>query len=240
MHAVAKLLLVASLVAAGTCANAVELTAPTIVNKMRNAYADLSTYRDTTLCIHNYANDSWTNSCSTLMGGRNCYRIDVTTGPHPFVETTTYASDGVHWYHNMLKYSTDPLPNLTSVVQDSRVPALFFNVAWGNIAADLALPVHGNTVRSDDENVNGTPCYVLTRRDDTSNVPRQLTAWIGKDDFLIRKWMDEELAPTQTHRKTVELHGNIVTNETIKREEYTRDLPDHKSRRQASAGKPKN
>ena len=229
MHAVAKSLLVACASAAMLAfpAKADDLTAEAIIAKMRNAYADLSTYRDTCVSIQQYSNRSWTNSCTELMGGRNCFYITVVTAPNPYSHTNIYACDGVTRYVHSFNYNWDPLSDLSLLSSDSAAPALFFNLSWGNPVLVLQLERGEKTQREKDDTVNGIDCFVVGRRDVTTNATRQVTAWISKNDFLLRKWsqLDATAAPDQIPSGNIEFHENIVTNETLRREDYVRDVP---------------
>jgi RNA polymerase sigma factor (sigma-70 family) len=206
-----------------------ENSSPTnLVAKLRLAYASLSTYRDSAWTVHEYGTDVWTNHSQVLMGGRNLYQIEIITAPHPFAHTNRYWSDGMDSYQQSLTPTVlkgpDLLGNVNTTSGDTVVPTLFFNLQWANPLIPLRLGQDSELVRGPDERVGDVDCYVLERKnvEGMTNSQRHVTLWIGKDDFLVRRWRDISVPrdPNGKRRVRTETHENIVVNEDLKREDY--------------------
>jgi hypothetical protein len=88
----------------------------------------------------------------------------------------------------------------------------------------LKLGTESQLVRGPDERVGDVDCYVLERKnvEGLTNISRQVTLWIGKQDFLVRRWRDISIPrdPNGKRRVRTETHENVVVNEDLKREDY--------------------
>lgn len=205
-----------------------DLSPINLVAKLRLAYASLSTYRDSAWTVHEYGTNAWTNRSEVLMGGRNLYRIEILNAPHPFAQTNRYWSDGLDCYRQTFSsgiFKTLEFPaSLNETSDDSIAPRLFFNLTWGNPLLPLMLGVETELVRGPDELVGDVECYVLERKNikGITNVTQRVTLWVGKQDFLVRRWRDISVPriPNGTQRARTETHENIVVNEDLKREDY--------------------
>ena len=80
---------------------AADLSAKCILQRVRLAYACLSTYRDTGWTMHQYRGDAWTNTFSELLGTRTCYRVEIITAAHPYSQTNRCWCDGLEHYYQM-------------------------------------------------------------------------------------------------------------------------------------------
>lgn len=206
--------------------------ASNIVVRSKLAYASLSSYRDTATSVTEFNGDIWTNTAAVLLAGRNRYRVEVITAAHPFSRTERYWSDGVGNYaqHGNSMVFTEPglEANLNSVVHDTLAPTLFYNLSWGNAFIPLTLGPSAGLVRQPDERVGDVDCYVIGRAGavGATNSMREVTMWVGKQDFLVRRWRDNNRSslPDAKSRVLTETHENIVINEEIDPEEFTRGL----------------
>ena len=204
-----------------------DLSPTNLIAKLRLAYASLSTYRDSAWTVHEYGTNAWTNRSEVLMGPRNLYRIEIKTAPHPFAHTNRYWSDGLDSYQQstptVLKGPEFP-GNLNTTSGDTVAPTLFFNLTWGNPLLPLRLGVETELIRGQDERVGDVDCYVLDRKNvkGLTNTTQQVTLWIGKQDFLVRRWQDISVPrdPNGIRRARTETHENIIVNEDLKREDY--------------------
>jgi RNA polymerase sigma factor (sigma-70 family) len=205
-----------------------ELSPTNLIAKLRLAYASLSTYRDSAWTVREYGTNAWTNRSEVLMGGRNLYRIEIINALHPYAQTNRYWSDGLDCYNQTFNsgiFKTLAFPaSLNETSDDSIAPRLFFNLTWGNPLLPLMLGVETELVRGPDELVGDVECYVLERKNvkGLTNVTQRVTLWIGKEDFLVRRWRDISLPrdPNGIRRARTETHENIVVNEDLKREDY--------------------
>jgi len=209
---------------AATNADATDgLSASNIVVKIRRAYADLSTYRDSGWSVDEFDGHVRTNRFTTLLGGRNRYRIEVhELGAFP--HSHLYWSDGVD---NFDQYETPPAfntglevaGNINSVAMQNVIPTLFYSLQWGNILEGFR--VFANEVtRLPDEAIKNTDCYVLKLQRGSAD---QETIWIGTKDFLIRRWYQVTTKGTR-----IETFENISVNETYPREDFIPAGPDGK------------
>jgi RNA polymerase sigma factor (sigma-70 family) len=203
-----------------------ENSSPTnLVAKLRLAYASLSTYRDSAWTVHEYGTNVWTNYSQVLLGGRNLYRIEIITALPPFAHTNRYWSDGLDSYQeSVILKNSDLFANLSSTSRDTVAPTLFFNLMWGNPLIPLRLGPDSKLVREPDERVGDVDCYVLERKnvEGITNSQQHVTLWIGKQDFLVRRWRELSVPrdPNGKRRVRTETHENIVVNEDLKREDY--------------------
>jgi hypothetical protein len=188
-----------------------DLSPKDILQRVRLAYASLSTYRDTGYAVQQYKGSSWTNAFTELLGTRTCYRVEVITAAHPFSETKRFWSDGLDSYQQQgtpqIFSHMDLRGNLSSVAEDTALPAIYFNLSWGNIFVPLSLGPEAELVRKPDENIGNVSCFVVART--TPAYPA--TLWFGKEDSLIRR--------CETNGR-IETHENISTNEIFRREDY--------------------
>jgi serine/threonine protein kinase len=216
-----------------------DLSVSNIVALMQRAYATIYTYRDTGETVIQYGDDDrWTNKFSERLGRRNFYRVEVVTAQHPFSQTNRWWSDGntESWQQGSSIIFKNPKPasepsNLSLVNQDSTVPALFFNLNWGNILKTMAYSSATELVRRPDEVVSGVDCHVLEQ----TNIG--LTVWIGKQDFLIRRYRNfiSKTAGDEANKHsprpntnslpakgitTIENFENVIVNEDLKREDF--------------------
>jgi RNA polymerase sigma factor (sigma-70 family) len=217
-----------STTAATSSASLKDLSPTNLLAKLRMAYASLSTYRDYGRTVHEYGTNAWTNHSEVLLGSRNLYRVEIINAPHPFAFTNRYWSDGMGNYFQsqgptVFKRS-DLSGNLSITVDESSVPTLFYNLSWGNPLLPLTLGPQAELVRQPDEWVGNVECYVLERRNavGATNELRQVTLWISKDDYLVRRWRDLNVPhdPNGKRRIIDEIHQNVVVNEDLKREDY--------------------
>jgi len=216
-----------------------DLSASNIVALMKRAYATIYTYRDSGWTAMHRGEYSWTNKFNELLGRGNLYRIEVVTAPCPFSHTNRWWSDGdtEFWQPDNSIVIRNSSPgsascNISLVNSDSTVPALFFNLGWGNILANLSYSSATELVRQPDDVVSGVDCYVLEQAD------RGWTVCVGKQDFLIRRFQNflskDRLAemrkhlpntsalPAQTEidQTTIQTYENVIVNEDLKREDF--------------------
>jgi RNA polymerase sigma factor (sigma-70 family) len=192
-----------------------DLSATNILATVKQAYASFSTYRDTGWTVHEYKDaktrDVWTNQFSELLGARTYYRIEIITAAHPYSYTNRYWSDGLDNYSQhetpTVFNGLDLTGNLSSVANETAVPAVYFNLSWGNIFVPFKLGPETELVRQTDEKIGGVDCYVISR----TNALNQVKVWIGKRDFLIRRYQ---------HNGNIEIHENISVNEQFKKEDF--------------------
>jgi hypothetical protein len=185
---------------------ATNLPAKAILERVRVAYSLLSSYRDTGWTVQQYKKDAWTNTFSELLGARTCYRIELITAAHPFSQTNRFWCDGLeHCCQRggpMVFRGLDLTGNLSSVAQDTSLPAIYFLLQWGNVFTPFNLGPDSELVRKPDEMVGNEDCYVVARTTPANPV----TLWVGKQDFLIRRCQ-------QNGR--IETHENISTNQVF-------------------------
>ena len=186
-----------------------DLSVTNIVMLMQRAYATIYTYRDSGLMVTQNGRNVWTNQFSELLSRRNYYRIKVVTAANSISRTNRWWSDGdtEFWQPDGLSISKNAHPGtefghlyLSLVNPDSAIPALFYHLNWGNILATVRYNPPADLVRLKDETVNGVDCYVLQ----LANL--RLTVWVGKRDFLIRRYRNFIFTET---------HENIVVNENL-------------------------
>jgi serine/threonine protein kinase len=165
------------------------LSASNLVELSRLAYATVRTYRDAGWTVHGYGTDAWTNHFTQLLSRDKRYNIRIVTAAHPFSNTNLWWSDGEteFWQYLAPVISKNSQPatetcNLSQVTSDSTVPALFYNLNWGNILATLKFSSPAELVRLQDEAVSGVDCYVLEK------AAAGMKVWLGKEDFLIRRY----------------------------------------------------
>ena len=213
-----------------------ELTASNIVVLVNRAYSTIYTYRDSGWTVLNYGENVWTNKFSELLDRRKLYQIKVVTGPHPFSYTNRWWSDGKteFWQQMTASIMKNPSPatescNISLVNNDSIVPALFYNLGWGNILRNMSYSSATELVRRQDEAVGGVDCYVLEQAN------QGWTVWVGKKDFLLRRYRNfiskerlEEMpkhspnlpVPPETGQTTIQTHANVIVNEDLNREDF--------------------
>jgi RNA polymerase sigma factor (sigma-70 family) len=188
-----------------------DLSATNILTTVKQVYASLSTYRDTGWAVHSYKEDAWTNNFSETLGARTYYRVEIITAPHPYSFTNRFWSDGLDNYSQQatptIFKGLDLAGNLSSTANDTAVPTIYFNLSWGNVFVPFLLGPENELVRQDDEKVGSVDCYVVSR----TNALNQVKLWIGKRDFLIRRYQ---------HNGNLETHENIFVNEEFKREDF--------------------
>ena len=214
-----------------------DLSASNIVVLMQQAYATIYTYRDSGWTVFQYGDDVWTNKFSELVDRRKLYRIEIVTAQHPFSQTNRWWSDGdmESWQQgsSIILRNSSPASeasNLSLVNQDSTVPALFYNLNWGNILKTLSYGSATELVRQKDEVVSGVDCYVLER----TNIG--LKVWVGKQDFLIRRhrnFISKAAAaeamkhspntnplPAQADITNTQTHENVNVNEHLSKDDF--------------------
>ncbi len=218
-----------------------DLTAANILTMVQQAYASLSSYRDTGWTAHKYGEDAWTNRFDQLLARSNCYRIEVVTAQHPYIHTNVNWSAGDGDYFQLINTdiftnSSGLFGNMAAVSSDVTVPAVFFNLNNLSPLSDLTDGEHP-LIRQQDETVSGVDCYVLTCTNSF-----EVAIWIGKQDFLIRRWRsflssEAYVASRNEFKKwtgqnpigskntepitTIETHENISVNEALTKEEFT-------------------
>ncbi len=172
-----------------------ELSAQGILEATRRAYASLSTYRDTGWCVHG----DRTNTFTELLGTRTLHLVEIIKGDEP------YATER-HWCDAPgLNDASDDLTGLLLVSRDTGIPAIYFSISWGHPLLSFGTEL----VHKPDERVGDTDCYVVAG---TSAAKSPVTLWVGKGDFLIRRYQG------QFH---VETHENIRTNEVLKAADFS-------------------
>ena len=213
-----------------------DLSATNIVAMIKQAYASLSTYRDTGWTVHQWGDAVWTNEFSQIFGRTNCYLIELITAQLPNSHTNRWWSDGNGDYMQSITptihKSFDLGGNVSIVNDDSTAPALFFDLRWGNILDTLTFSSNAELIRQQDEIVGGIDCYVLTQ----PNIG--LTIWVGKQDFLIRRYRKSvspeniteaiKQSPSRTPLRpqdvkpmtTIETYENIIVNEVLSTNDF--------------------
>jgi RNA polymerase sigma factor (sigma-70 family) len=199
--------------------NDADLSPSNILARVALAYAELSTYRDTGWTVHQYKSGAWTNTFSELLGTRTCYRVEVITAAHPFSSTNRYFSDGLGKFDQLgissVSSGSDVIEQLNSVYSDTAIPAIYFNLSWGNIFTFFKLGPPNEVIRKPDEEIGGVDCYVVAR----TSAAYPVTVWVGKQDFLIRR---------SQYNNSLETYENIFVNETFNREDYIPKDPNGK------------
>ena len=221
-----------------------DLKAADILTMAQQAYASLSTYRDSGWTVHKYGEDAWTNTFDQLLARPNYYRIKVVTAEHPYIHTNVNWSAGDGDYFQLINAdiftnSSGLFGNMAAVSPDVTVPAVFFNLNNLSPLSNLTEGEHP-LFRQQDETVGGVDCYVLTRTNSF-----EVAVWIGKKDFLIHRWRSflsreayiesRQSFERRTGHKpigsedtmpitTIETHENISVNEELTKEEFTHDL----------------
>jgi len=187
------------------------LSAKEILYKVRQAYAGLSTYRDTGWTVQHYKDDAWTNTFTELLGPRTRYRVEVVTAAHPYSQTNRFWCDGIeHRFQSggpTVFRGMDLAGNLLDVSDETSIPAVYFLLSWGNIFTPLNLGPDTELIRKPDEAVGGELCYVVAR----TTAAHPATIWVGNRDFLIRR--------CQTSGR-IETHENISTNEQFQASDF--------------------
>jgi hypothetical protein len=213
-----------------------DLSASNIVALMQRAYATVYTYRDTGQTVSQNGQYIWTNKFSEVLSRMNRYRIEVVTAQNPFSHTNRWWSDGnSHCWQSdgsIVFKGSEIGTFLSQVNNDSTVPALFYNLNWGNILANMTYASATELVRQKDEAVGGVDCYVLEQAD------RGWTVMVGKQDFLIRRYRlfipktavtnaRTTLSITNTNSQPAhaditftQTHENVIVNEDLKREDF--------------------
>ncbi len=216
-----------------------QLSASNIVVLVKRAYATIYTYRDTGWTVSKNGNYVSTNKFNELLGRRNLYRIEVVTAQNPFSQTNRWWSDGdtEFWQEGTPTIFKNSSPasetsNIAMVNHDSIVPALFFNLNWGNILNNMAYSSAAELIRQKDEIVNGVDCYVLEQANSG------WTVWVGKQDFLMRRYQlfiskaaaaeamkhspnpNTNSLPAQADITISQTHESVIVNEDLKREDF--------------------
>ncbi len=214
-----------------------DLSISNIVALMQRAYATIYTYRDSGWTVFQYGDDVWTNKFCELVDRRKLYRIEIVTAQHPFSQTNRWWSDGdmESWQQgsSIIFRNSSPASeasNLSLVNQDSTVPALFYNLNWGNILKTMSYSSATELVRQKDEAVSGVDCYVLER----TNIG--LKVWVGKQDFLIRRYRNfiskaaaaeamkhspnTNSLPAQADITNTQTHENVSVNEHLSKDDF--------------------
>ena len=218
-----------------------ELSASNIVALMRRAYATIYTYRDSGRTVTQTGVYIWTNKFNELLGRRNLYLVEVVTAQNPFSQTNRWWSDGEteSWQQGPSTIFKNSSPaseagNLSLVNQDSTVPALFYNLNWGNILRSMSYASAAELVRQKDEAVGSIDCYVLKY----TNLICTESVWVGKQDFLIRRYRqfiprtavtdtrtnvsitNTNSLPAQTGNTFTQTHENIIVNERMSKDNF--------------------
>ncbi len=215
-----------------------ELAASNIVGLVKLAYAAIYSYRDSGWTVTHSGGDVSTNKFTQLLDRRKLYRIRVVTAQNPFSHTNQWWSDGEteFWkpdYGTLSRYSHPGTEacNISLVNQDSFVPALFYNLSWGNILNNMAYASATELVRVKDEAIGGVDCYVLEQADSG------WTLWVGKKDFLVRRYRNfiSKAASLEARKKSpnpkrgsgpdhdltfIENFENIIVNEDLPRSAF--------------------
>jgi hypothetical protein len=97
--------------------------------------------------------------------------------------------------------------NLSSTVNETAVPTVYFNLSWGNVFVPFLLGSADQTVRLADEQIGDADCYVLAHTDEIN----QVKLWVGKQDYLIRRYQ---------HNGNVETHQHIIVNERLSKDDF--------------------
>ncbi len=213
------------------------LSASNIVALMQRAYATIYTYRDTGWTVSKSGDYVSTNKFNEMLGRRNLYRIEVITAQNPFSQTNRWWSDGdtEFWQpgSSIVFKNSNPASeasNLSLVNQDSTVPALLYNLNWGNVLKTMSYSSATELVRRKDEAVSGVDCYVLQQ----ANIG--WTVWVGKQDFLIRRYLrfisktaateamkhspNKNSLPAQADITITQTHENVIVNEHLSKDDF--------------------
>ncbi|HEX5399398.1 MAG TPA: hypothetical protein VFY06_10160, partial [Verrucomicrobiae bacterium] len=216
------------------------LSASNIVALSRLAYSTIYTYRDTGWTYHSYGTDVWTNHFTERLGRMNCYNIEVITAPHPFSRTNRWWADGETEYWQQVgsaalknSHPGSEGSELSLANHDSAVPALFYNLNWGDILSTLKFSSPAELARLKDEPVGGVDCYVLEKADSGMKV------WFGKEDFLIRRYrqfIPKSVAAEAIKRAgqtnsapqdsiNIETHEHVLVNEPLSKAGFLPEQP---------------
>jgi hypothetical protein len=223
-----------------------DLSASNIVALMQQAYATIYTYRDTGQTVSQNGQYVWTNKFSEVLSRMNRYRIEVVevvTAQNPFSQTNRWWSDGnSHYWQSggsIVFKRSEIGSSISQVNNDSTVPALFYNLNWGNILDNMAYASATELVRQKDEAVSRVDCYVLEQAD------YGWTVWVGKQDFLIRRYRNfiSKAAAVEAMKHSprpninsvpaqditfIQTHENVIVNEDLKREDFISATDDGK------------
>jgi serine/threonine protein kinase len=212
-----------------------DLSASNIVALMQRAYATIYTYRDIGQTVSQNGQYVWTNKFSEVLSRMNRYQIEVVTAQNPFSQTNRWWSDGnSHCWQSggsIVFKNSEIGSSISQVNNDSTVPALFYNLNWGNILNNMAYASATELVRQKDEAISGVDCYVLAQAD------RGWTVWVGKQDFLIRRYRNfiSKAAAAEAMRHSprpntnsvpaqditfIQTHENVIVDEDLQREDF--------------------
>ncbi len=168
----------------------VQLPTSEILKKVRTAYASLSSYRDTGTLVGNGFQGLATNAFTVNLARPNLYRMEFTISDSQSSrkETTWSAGDGdFKLADDAPLLPAPPLKFVSGISVDARsataIPPLFFQLDDPNSLLAKFRENH-DIERQQDEPVGTTDCYVIKAR---SAGAINLTVWIGKKDFLIRR-----------------------------------------------------
>lgn len=190
-----------------------EPTAQEIAAKTRDAYAALSSYRDSGKVVSEMSGQTNSLAFTIQLQRPNLYRIDWTqkTGLMAGVPSDNGAvwSDGSGDYFqttaNGAGKSAAPqkMENMKRALQSAAgpswstaatVPGAFFNQNFGDVFAYPAILGRYPIRKEKDEQVGAVECYVVSTEMDLSKVPDAgkpgtvaAMLWIGKKDFLIHQ-----------------------------------------------------
>lgn len=211
---------VAALLAGGAATAAVpqtggehQLTAQDIVGKSRDAYAALSSYRDSGTVVSEMAGQRNTLTFRTRLQRPNLYRIDWKQGTGP--EEAVW-SDG-NGDHLMVKASgqgtakTQTMQSMKKAVTlaagpswsaATTIPGAFFNEELGDLVVAPLASGRYPLQKEKDAKVGNVECYVVSvvmdssKRPDTKGKPGTVstTLWIGKRDFLVHQCRTRHVA----------------------------------------------
>jgi RNA polymerase sigma factor (sigma-70 family) len=207
-----------------------------IVNRSQQAYAALTSYSDEGVSTAKLGDNVVSpNVFSIKLARTNFYRIQWDQIVGLFRQTGLVWSSGEGNFFKMTGNGGIIITNSTMEMNlgaatgvsgsaSSSIPGTFFNLNWGNQIGWMR-----SAARQADEKIGDTDCYVFTQSKD--GISR--TAWIGKEDYLIRqiKVLTSAEARNATREadakrrpgtnlppfvagdyESVETHSNIVVN----------------------------
>jgi RNA polymerase sigma factor (sigma-70 family) len=214
---------------AGDDTPASQRMAQEIAKKSQDAYAALSSYRDSGFILEEVGGQTQTTIFNTMLQRPNLYRIEWSQ------ETPFFTNGGIVWSagngdflmmkHGQQKARPEKFQDMESALDAARgisrqasstIPETFFDQNWGGI---LKTPASGRTplARLDDETIDGIDCYVLASSKTPANLPNQMGRmgtittkfWIGKRDYFIHQ--------TQTVMAGASIHLPVMSDSKIKR-----------------------
>ena len=190
-------------------------SAESILQKTRDAYAQLKSYSDTGVVLYQFGADSEDKHSFSTAFNRSPRHLLLDFHKQGGDRYVIWADpDAFHtWWKTTGQQTNYPNPNNTPAISVSdlnsqgtalKIPTLLYAKAFGAAMLNIADPaVDGN------EEMGGRRCHrIIGRMSDVYGATgnevniRKVTVWIDTDSFLVRKMVEESKAPPgQRNRK---------------------------------------